>query len=584
MARPRKVFACDCETDPFVHERVPVPFLWGLYDGDQFLTFDKTEDFVAYVIDKEILLYAHNGGKFDFMFLLPFVGYTKAQIINGRIVSMMLGKAELRDSYSIIPEALKKFGGKLDIEIWKLEKSQRLKNRPEILRYLKQDCVGLYDAVVQYRLIAGTKKTIASNALAFCKKLGIDPGRTNHKFDQKYRRFYYGGRCECFIPGTHKNVKLIDIHSAYPFAMTHDHATGDNFVRLDNLNGLTTEEIQRSFIVIECTSHGAFPMRTREGLIFPHEYNEFHVTGWEYLVAKEYGLIENETIQEVRFTSDKINFTPYVKHWYNLKSATDKKADPVHYTIYKILMNSLYGKLSQNIMNYYDYKIVLAGERICYKPEYSLENEKLCSKCNELMSDHGWQKYLEFDNHEIHRRESLWQHKFKYGEDWEGKGLYNNVATGASVTGFTRAHLLRAMCQLGRENIIYSDTDGIVCKTSTDLSRIPFSDKLGEWELEGVGEIGHFAGKKLYGIKLANDKYKLATKGSRLNQKHMYKIIDGEQISYQEQDDATGYEQITRLMTGETIVWQNEAPSFKIDGSAKFVVRKIRATALKPSA
>lgn len=584
MPTVKKVFACDCETDPFLHKRVPVPFLWGLYDGNQFLQFERTEDFVAYVINRDILLYAHNGGKFDFMFLLPYVGRTKAQIINGRIVSMMLGKAELRDSFSIIPEALKKFGGKLDIEHWKLERSQRKRYWDEICSYLKQDCVGLYEAVVQYRLIAGTKKTIASNALAFAKKLGIDPGRTNHKFDQKYRAFYYGGRCECPIPGTHKGIKLIDIHSAYPFGMMHDHPTGDKFIRMDNLEGLSREEIQRSFIVIECTSHGAFPMRTRNGLIFPNEYNEFYVTGWEYFVAKEFGLIENEIIHEVRYTSDTINFSPYVLHWYDLKNKTDKKADPVHYTIYKILLNSLYGKLAQNICNYYDYKIVMAGERICYHPEPNPDNDKLCSRCDSPMNDHGWQKYLEFDNHEIHRRESLWAHQYKYGADWEAKGLYNNVATGASITGFTRAHLLRAQCQLGRENIIYCDTDGIVCKASTDLTRIPFSDKLGDWELEGVGEVGHFAGKKLYGIKLAESKYKLATKGSRLNQRHLYKLIDGERIAYQETDDATGYEQINRIMQGETIVWQNEAPSFKIDGSADFVIRKIRATAHKPIA
>lgn len=562
MPRAKPILACDCETDPFKHERVPVPFVWGLYDGKNYYVFDRTEDFVAAIINKDCIVYAHNGGKFDYMFLLEFIKETKAQIINGRIVSMMLGRAELRDSFSIIPEALKKLGGKKEIEYWKLEKEHREKHRDEILEYLYYDCKSLWEAVTRYRSIAGTNKTIASNALAFAKSLGIDPGKTNYRFDSKYRVFYFGGRCECFQPGTHQNIHLLDIHSAYPFAMTHDHATGDNFMRWGSLDNLSREQIQRSFITVECMSRGAFPLRTKEGLIFPHEYNEYNVTGWEYLVAKEFGLIDNEKIQSVRVTGETINFTPYVNHWYKFKASYDKKTDPMNYTIGKIMMNSLYGKLSQNPARYYDYKIVAAGTHICHKPVALSDNDKVCSKCGNDMLDHGWMLHTEYKDHEIHRRESLWKYQFRDGIEWKAKGLYNNVATGASITGFTRAHLLRAMCLLGWDNVIYCDTDGIVCKGSADLSRLPFSEALGDWEHENTAPLGHFAGKKLYGIKLSGTDAKgipltkIASKGSRL-----------------------AFNDLERIINGETITWRNDAPTFSIDGSARFVTREIRATA-----
>ena len=578
---------CDAETDPFLHGRIPYPFIWGLYDGKKFSTFDKTEKFVNVVRELDIILYAHNGGKFDFMYLLPFVRETKAQIINGRIVSMFLGRCELRDSFSIIPEPLRNFGDKREIDYTKLENAVRSQHMEEITEYLFYDCKILYDACRTYRIAAGTKKTIASNALAYSKKLGIDPGKTNARFDTKYRNFYYGGRTECFFPGTHRNFKIFDIHSAYPFAMCHDHATGNDFTRTTDITSLTDEQLCRSFIKIECEADGCFPKRVKGadgGLLFPQEYDEYNVTGWEYIIARDYGLFKNAKILSIRYTENTINFNEYVQHWYAKKSAIKKEDDPINYTISKIMMNSLYGKLSQNITRYFDYKIVPGGTPIC-EFESSIKDATICSLCGLKDMHHGWTLATEFGNHEIHRRNSLFKYKLKYGAEWEARSLYNNVATGASVTGFTRAHLLRAMCMVGRHNVIYCDTDSLVVKNGADVSGIPLSPALGDWELEDAcAPVGHFAGKKLYGIKLSSidaktgtNKVKIASKGSKLD-----------------------YEQLEKIVAGETVEWQSAAPSFSItsgrapmfnlenepelciDNSKLFVTRKIRSTAKGP--
>lgn len=169
----------------------------------------------------------------------------------------------------------------------------------------------------------------------------------------------------------------------------------------------------------------------------------------------------------------------------------------------------------------------------------------------------------EFGTHEIHVRESLWRFKYRYGVEWEAKGLYKNVATGASVTGFTRAHLLRAMHGLGIENILYCDTDGIACTENARFENLRYTEALGDWEIEARhAPVGHFGGKKLYAISLPPDpktgkpKEKLATKGARLK-----------------------FDEIVRIVNGETILWENPAPTFSIDGSAQFIKRKIRQTA-----
>jgi hypothetical protein len=568
MGRPRKVYAVDAETDPFEHGRVPAPFVWGSFDGKTYRAFHSTDEFVAFHADKHALVYAHNGGKFDFMFLLDYIKETKAQIINGRIIAMFLGAAELRDSFAIMPEGLAKLGDKKEIEYWKLEKEHRAEHMPEILSYLEQDCRVLFKVVDTYRNTVGTQKTIASNALAFAKKLGIKPGRTNHRHDRKYRPFFFGGRTEVFQPGTHHNINLLDIHSCYPFAMMQDHPTGHNFDRGKKLEVMTREQIQRAFIILECYSAGGFPKRVigpGGGLSFPHEFGEFKVTGWEYIAAKDLGLVRDEKIISVRSTDDVVNFKNYVLHWYKMKNDNPKSVNLLNYMIAKYMMNSLYGKMAQDIRHYYDYRIIPAGSPICYEFTPSLDNERVCGKCTqEDKRDlaHGWLLYTEDAKRDIHRRPSLWKWKFEKGADWEGEQLFHNVATGASITGFARAHLLRAIHTIGLEHVIYCDTDSIICAEGADIRKLPISDDLGDWGIEDENaEIGHFAGKKLYGIKSrktgkdGKQIIKIASKGSKLV-----------------------FEDIEKIIRGETVTWKSPAPSFKIDGTAKFVVRNIRKT------
>lgn len=344
MTSRRKIATCDCETDPFLHGRIGKPFIWGYYDGDNFLTFNTTWEFVEFVKRKKVLLYAHNGGKFDFMYLLSHMEEAaNVQIINGRIVSMPLGEATLIDSFAAVPQSLASIK-KDDIEYWKLEANVRAQHMPEIIKYLRGDCVYLHELMTAYRQAAGTKKTIASNALAHAKKLGIDPGTTNFRFDNKYRPFYFGGRTECFQPGMFENISVFDIKSSYPRAMQEYHATGSDFHRADDFSGMSREEIQRAFIIIECFADGCFPIRSEgsEGLNFPRAWGTYHVTGWEYVAAKDLGLIDDEQIISVRYSNEKISFGDYVKHWYDYKNRHNKKTDPINYTIGKIMMNSLY--------------------------------------------------------------------------------------------------------------------------------------------------------------------------------------------------------------------------------------------------
>jgi len=86
-----KIATLDAETDPFVYKRVPEPFAWGLFTGDDYIE-TWGDDCTAEMLEKieahkePLRIYAHNGGKFDFFFLLRFGVLRNPQIINGRIV------------------------------------------------------------------------------------------------------------------------------------------------------------------------------------------------------------------------------------------------------------------------------------------------------------------------------------------------------------------------------------------------------------------------------------------------------------------------------------------------------------------
>lgn len=573
-----------------MHGRVGRPFIWGYYDGKNFLTFRSTQEFFDFVCTKRIILYAHNGGKFDFMFLLSFVpdgAEIKCQVINGRIVAMRIGECELVDSFAAVPQGLGSIK-KDEIEYWKFEEHCREKYMDEIISYLRGDCVYLYELMDAYRKAAGTKKTIASNALAFARKQGINPGKSNYRFDNLYRPFYFGGRTECFQPGTWENISVYDIRSSYPRAMQEDHPTGTEFKWRTDLKGMDDDEIQRSFIVLKCYADGCFPLRDGiHGLQFPRAHGEYRVTGWEYLAARDLGLLDDVEIVSVRYTDESITFAPYVQHWFDYKARHNKKTDPINYTIGKIMMNSLYGKLAQDASKYSDYKIVPASEKLpCNSPHPDAKGK--CKICGYDDIQHGWTYYTKFEGKTFWRRDSLWKHRYQLGIEWEAKPLYKNVATGASITGYARAALLRAIHAIGREHVIYCDTDSLVCTQFADGSRLPQTDKIGDWEKEiDRAPVGHFCGKKLYAILLPPEE-KCGCGSKTLAPDHKRKV---HKCSCQERNGfcplhkvvtkgaRLTYKEIEAISSGEEILYEPQAPSFSLANGIGFIDRRIRKTA-----
>lgn len=225
----RDIWTLDCETDPFKEGRIPAPFIWGLYDGgrDEYHEFTDVNELCEFIINKPILIYAHNGGKFDYHFMKPhFNDDETIMVIGQRIAKFRIGEAELRDSVNLLPIALRDFQ-KDDIDYAIMEADERHKphNWRTIQLYLKSDCVNLYNIVREFLTRYGKHLTQAGASMKYWSKAsGIDIPRQSKFRYQEMKPYYYGGRVQCFKSGYKETpFKVIDINSAYPYAMTFKH-------------------------------------------------------------------------------------------------------------------------------------------------------------------------------------------------------------------------------------------------------------------------------------------------------------------------------------------------------------------------
>lgn len=553
-----RIAVLDLETDPFLFGNVPRAFDAGFFDGINHLEWwgpDCCLELVNHLMNFDGICYAHNGGKFDFHFLIPFLPDTvDIFIVNGRILRLKFQKCVLIDSWGIIPQPLKSGGEKMEFAYWKNwndctkltenEKetfkkeaaaagikdasSPREFYREEIIKYRRQDNHALFNLVTRFIKDYDFGLTIAGRAFNELKKLELKPGKGLPGFDAKFRPFYFGGRVQCFKPGISKGAfKVIDINSAYPAAMIKDHPWGLDFVSMGSLpkdRGM----LERSFITLECVGGGVFPIRKKTGgLAFPTKGRfEFNVTGWEYLAGIETGRIKAEecVIKKVLVCYDSKNFKSYVNKFFAVKLDCENRKDEHGRLMAKLFLNSAYGKFAVNPADQKESKLLPIGEIPVLKE-----------------GEDKFQMVFSFDDWGF----ALWERPIK-----AAKMIYYNVATAASITGCVRAFLWRSLCTV--KNPLYCDTDSITC---SDVGDLKLSSNLGDWKLEAEGNSVAIAGKKLYSFRTNSGKFKTASKGVKISPEEIYQVASGEEIR-----------------------WNNFAPSFSVKSQPKFISRRVNIT------
>ncbi len=519
----------DFETDPFLFGRIPFPFAAGIYfSADDFALLwesDSKTDFLARVARAlqrlpACTLYAHNGGRFDFHYLLEYARPGSIKIRNRRIVEFTIGKVRLKDSFPLMPFALEEFRKtKIDYALFERSRRDVPRNRAKIEAYLLDDCRDLLELIVGFRAIVGDRDTIGSAAFLQMRAMGLEIWHANETHDEMFRPFYFGGRVEVFKGGLHEgNFQYLDINSAYPEAMLQSHAHGSEY-----LHGRTLPRFPNlgtCFIRFIGISKGALPMRAENNsLSFPidNRSREYAATGWEIAAGLDTKTLRIDKVLDVWRPQNFICFDQYIRHFYALRNQAKESGDAIKRLAYKYLLNSGYGKFAQNPRDFKEYRLERYGKNV---PGFDWE------------TDFG--------------ALSLWSKP-----NFRGWGFFD-VATAASITGYVRAKLWRAIC--ASSGVLYVDTDAMICRRAS----VPRGDELGQWKLEGMVRRAAIAGKKLYGVEWAKPQdgqtHKIASKGARLTWRDML-----------------------ALCKGDTITWKNNAPTFGING-ANFIEREIRST------
>lgn len=548
---PRIIATADFETDPPGNGRYIAPFAFGFYDGTTYIDcwHEKAADkLVEHIRSLETphTIYAHNGGKFDFQFIVKHLE-SKILFIGARIVSAFIksnhvdkdGKTiyhELRDSLARIPVPLADAADKQKFDYSKMEAGRRDKYRREILAYLKQDCVELHRIVTIWQETFGDGLTMAGAAMSKLNEALAPPGLTPRELkswrcyermsprqDEELRPWYFGGRVQCFQKGIihaspNATLKIYDITSSYPDAMRRClHPVGASYEIVRDITEIT------DFALIDATSDGCLPVRQEDGSLgFPKGRRTFHATGHEIRAGLDLGLLKIHRVLHARQCRDKITFEKFIDKYFNLRLEAKAIKDAVFDLFWKLVMNGAYGKFAQNPEKFQDHIIVSSDE-----PDPSRE--------------HGWKRETVMDGM------CIWSRPTERYYPGALARSYLNVGTGASITGAARATLMYGLAAAIRP--LYCDTDSIVCE---GLPEALLGEGIGKWKLEAEGNRVAIAEKKLYAF-FASDqdpgtdqaicdirrtKYgdqtciKIASKGVRLNARQLLQVAQGHTIEF----------------------------------------------------
>lgn len=552
----KRFIVADIETDPFrdwsteSEQFVPKPFCCGLYDGKLYRLFwgdDCAKKLVSAIRKQRAdICYFHNGGNFDFHFLLPHIDAPKCGFLligSKRIVRIVLPgrrKIELRDSYALVPKPLKAWD-KDAFDYSLMERGVRRLHKKKILHYLRRDLESLYGMVEAARNRNDRDPlTLASASFSKLRKSMEEKFPClSESTDNVYRQFYFAGRVTASTRGKAPGKwDCYDINSAFPHAMLSKHAWGGDFRVSAKRPGHRI--IQQSFVEVTCTAKGCFPLRTPDGVAYPTGPGTFYVTGWEFVEAVRLRLVSEITRERWHVPAETRSYRKFVIPLYREKLRAEKVGDAASRLFSKLEMNASYGKTGQDPRKFRDVKCVRIGD---------------FPRTRSGKRDLSWEL--------AHDDEASGLSFFERPTHSNAPGAkpmrFYNVAVAASITGFVRARLLRAMVQ---NKAIYCDTDSIFVPAGSRVG-LEIGNELGQWKHEFCFSRLWIAGKKLYagqGHKPGERalSWKIASKGVRLTPA-----------------------QIVKVANGQTVVSRFAAPSFSLLTGTRFIQRKARKQPIK---
>lgn len=469
----------------------------GVYDGEKFAHTEQSRNFesfmeLIFISDNNIrTAYAHFGGIFDFIHVLNFLfsKNSKIQVENiimqgSKILKMDVTfknrTIEFIDSSGLFPFSLGKLSKSFGVAHEKIEfdVTNLSEITPDLIKYLKNDCIGLYECLKIYfnkEYIEDIPHQLTRSGVSY-------KVFTTFFYNQKQlpkfrdsvndfcRRSYFGGRTEIFKPlyqNENKPLYHYDINSLYPAVMRENDFIGnvktitnhfhENKLGIYKVDVIAPKNIEIPLLGIKYKNKYIFPKGNFTGYFCSPEINKALELGYKIKVRTGY-IFENK---------GKI-FKPFVDHFYNLRKNTD---DQVEKIIFKDILNHLYGRLGINQLR----------EQVTFYPD---EGTKILSEIK--IKDY----YIRLYSKEKNIR------------------CYSAPAISSFVTSYARLKLYSYFEKAGMDNIYYTDTDSLFTTT-----KLHSSNEIGDMKLENILHSACFLLPKTYSTIDMNNIQSIKLKG-----------------------------------------------------------------------
>lgn len=477
----------DIETSPLgVDESVPLFVLLAVaYDGKEWIVRwgeHALEELLEELIDEKAEdweAWAHYGGAFDWRFCFEWLFETReatARMTNvGSLVLSTEGRVDgaqrkvrfkLLDSIRLLPAKLRDIGDWLgypkgDIDFMEIVKlCETAEGRSKVLKYCKQDCKILWEALTQAETLIATQGVSMRSTLASTSSAGVRARLDDDTVaytpedieEDTVEDANFGGRVEAFEEWCGR-AWMYDFKSMYPAAMASGPLPWRHLLSAKKWKVGKPGVVHCVVMVPDSCFLPVLPYRSDEGRIFfPTGTWEASFIEEELRYAVEIGAARIErVIRHEVFTESTVLQDFALSGW-----ERREKSKGFERELWKRYLNSCYGKLVERCDKY----------TVCVNPK----------------SVKGWTSLS--DRFEIYGREISYAPGFR------------NVVTGAAITARSRVKLHRdGFCvalKLGGK-LYYCDTDSLV--TTAEL---PTGDGLGDLGLQHVIAKARFAAPKLY--------------------------------------------------------------------------------------
>lgn len=340
------------------------------------------------------------------------------------------------------------------------------------------------------------------------------------------RKAYAGGRTEAFYVGKiNDNVYYYDINSMYPFVMRNYYypvrlLSHRKKLDLETLKNFMFDKQYLVIAKVKVSTDKPVFFKKAGKLIFPMGTFETVLSTPEIIYALKKDMLEE--ILEANIYEGAEIFRNYVDYFYSKRMEAKKQKNEVLTKLYKLFLNSLYGKFGEK-NNHYE-KIgetdpkIISVERI-----YDADKDEFY-----IVKTFGGGIFRRNDN----------------PDDMESMNSFPAIA--AHVTAYARMRLWEVMETAGLENIFYCDTDSVFTNEqgSKNLINAGLIDEyeLGKLKLEKTSE-----GMEIYGVKdyifCGKAKLKGVPKSAKKISENKYAVTVWRGIAkYLKKGNLTGYE------------------------------------------